>query len=84
MEFKVTSISLGDIYLTDGSCNIRVLGEGLISPTKDSASFVVYLNSFIIVDGGENKRVASDELRDRIVDSIREYFAGKGMVVDFE
>lgn len=84
MEFKVISVSRGDIHLTDGTSNIRVLGEGLIPPTKDSASFVVYLDSFYIAEDGGSKKIIDDELRNRIIDSIRSHFGGKGLLVDFE
>lgn len=84
MEFKVTSVSRGDIHLTDGTCEVRVLGEGLIPPTKDSPSLVVYLNSFYIVENGESRKVVDGALQDRIIDSIRAHFGERGMIVDFE
>jgi hypothetical protein len=84
MGFKVTSVSRGDIHLTDGTCIIRVLGEGLIPPTKNSASFVVYLNSFYMVEDGEAKKIVDEELKNRAIDSIKSYFQERDMIVDFE
>lgn len=84
MPFVVTKVSRGDLYLTDGTSTVRVLGEGLLPPTPSDPSFVVYLNSFEAKDAGGAAVPMDDRIRKDVTDAIKDHFAKQGSVVDFE
>ncbi|WP_414447861.1 Imm74 family immunity protein [Burkholderia sp. 22PA0099] len=84
MSFVVTHVSRGDILLSKGSQQARVLGEGLLVSKPGDPAFVVYLNSINEVESDGKKAPVSEAVRQEIVEAIKGYFAGKGMGVDFE
>jgi hypothetical protein len=84
MAFVVTQVSRGDVRLTDGTRTIRVLGEGLLPPTPHDPSFVVYLNSFEVKDAGGAVVPMDDGTRQEALEAIKDHFAKRGSVVDFE
>ncbi|WP_089158951.1 Imm74 family immunity protein [Caballeronia sordidicola] len=84
MSFEVVDVSRGDIHLEDGADKVRVLGEGLIPADNNAASFVVYLNSFLMLGAGGWEKITHDDKKAEIVASIKSYFKKKSMVVDFE
>jgi hypothetical protein len=84
MSFEVVSVSRGAIYLKDGLGEVRVLGEGLIPADENAPSFVVYLNSFLMLGADGWEKITEGDKRAEIVASINSYFTKKHMVVDFE
>jgi len=84
MSYVVTQVSRGDIHLTDGISAVRVLGEGLLPPTPQDPSFVVYLNSFEAKDANGVLLPMDDGTRKDVIEAIQDHFAKQGSVVDFE
>lgn len=82
--FQIKTVTRGDIHLTDGTNTVRVLGEGLLTHSKDDVAFVVYLNNFYFIDDSGSKKIEDMALKDAIVESIKLYFTNRGMKVDFE
>ncbi|WP_186134151.1 Imm74 family immunity protein [Burkholderia gladioli] len=84
MSFVVTDVSRGDIHLSDGSRKTRVQGEGLLVSKPADPAFVVYLNTINELESEGKKESLSDADRQQIIEAIKAYFSGRGMVVDFE
>ncbi|MBU9319521.1 Imm74 family immunity protein [Burkholderia gladioli] len=84
MSFVVTDVSRGDIHLSDGSRKARVQGEGLLVSKPADPAFVVYLNTINELESERKKESLSDADRQQIIEAIKAYFSGRGMVVDFE
>ena len=84
MSFVVTDVSRGDIHLSDGSRKARVQGEGLLVSKPADPAFVVYLNTISELESEGKKEALSDADRQQIIEAIKAYFSGRGMVVDFE
>jgi len=83
MSFEVVRISRGDICLKDGGDEVRVLGEGLIRADENAPSFVVYLNSFLMLDADGWDKITESDKNAEIIASINSYFKKKHMVLDF-
>ncbi|HDR9251706.1 Imm74 family immunity protein [Burkholderia vietnamiensis] len=84
MSFVVTDVSRGDIHLSDGSRKARVQGDGLLVSKPADPAFVVYLNTINELESEGKKEPVSDADRQQIIEAIKAYFSGHGMVVDFE
>ncbi len=84
MSFVVTDVSRGDIHLSDGPRKARVQGEGLLVSKPADPAFVVYLNTINGLESEGKKESLSDADRQQIIEAIKAYFSGRGMVVDFE
>jgi hypothetical protein len=84
MSFVVTNVSRGDIHLNEGSRKARVQGEGLLVSKPGDPAFVVYLNTINELESEGKKEPVSETDHQRIIEAIKRYFSGRGMVVDFE
>ncbi len=67
MAFEVARISRGDICLKDGVDEVRVLGEGLIHADKKHPNFVVYLNSFLMLDADGREKITESDKKAEII-----------------
>ncbi|WP_230943161.1 Imm74 family immunity protein [Burkholderia vietnamiensis] len=79
----MTVLSRGDIHLSEGPRKARVQGEGLLVSKPGDPSFVVYLNTINELESEGRKEPVSDADRQQIIEAIKAYFSGCGMVVDF-
>lgn len=80
----VTNISRGMISIEDGPRRFEAHGEGLLPSDPGEVAYVVYLNSLFEIGADGQKRAALPNDCDRMIAVIKERFASRKSVVDFE
>lgn len=81
MAYTVTYVSRGSVYLTDGTDNYIVDGEGLHAEHSDDYGYVLYSDSLRCVTDNADV-VVSGETKTAIINAIKEDFAANRMKID--
>lgn len=77
-------ISRGMISIKDGPRRFEAHGEGLMPSDPGQVCYVVYLNYFFEIDTDGQKTAALPDDRDRMIMCIKEWYASRSSVVNFE
>ena len=84
MDYTVTTVSRGGVYLESSAGKAVAEGEGLVPGDQSLPGYVVYLNAIFMLDARGARRPATGVEKENIVRAIQGHFDIRGTLVDFE
>ncbi|MEA1673570.1 Imm74 family immunity protein [Nitrospirillum sp. BR 11163] len=84
MDYTVTTVSRGGVYLESTAGKAVAEGEGLVPSDRSLPGYVVYLSAIFTLDARGARRPATGVEKENIVRAIQGHFDIRGTLVDFE
>ncbi|ASG25130.1 Imm74 family immunity protein [Nitrospirillum viridazoti] len=84
MDYAVTTVCRGGIYLESHAGKAVAEGEGLAPGNQFLPGYVIYLNAIFMLDAAGARRPATGVEKENIVRAIQSHFDTRGTLVDFE